>query len=221
MPDMTAIQHPWAVVMPVKRLEIAKTRLGLDAAARADLALAMALDTASGCLAAANVALLVVVSDDPRAASALSAVGAIVVADEPDSGLNPALVHGARAAAEIAPRAGIATIASDLPSLQSRELAAVLDLARNHTAAVVADAVGVGTTVLASQVAAQFRPEFGPESLARHVAAGATDLTRLAGLSLRRDVDTVDDLQAALGFGCGRHTAALAARLGLAAPAEP
>ena len=38
-----------------------------------------------------------VVTDEPEAAAALAAVGAVVTGDEPDAGLNPALVHGARA----------------------------------------------------------------------------------------------------------------------------
>lgn len=201
--------------MPVKRLEIAKTRLGLDPSARADLALAMAMDTAIACRETADVALLVVVSDDARAAAALASAGAIVIADEPDAGLNPALIHGAEAAARIEPHAGVATVASDLPCLRAAELAALLGLAANHASVAVADASGVGTTLLASRAGAVFRPEFGAESFARHIAAGASDVSALAGASLRRDVDTMDDLRAALTLGCGTHTAAVAVRMGL------
>jgi 2-phospho-L-lactate guanylyltransferase len=201
--------------MPVKRLEIAKTRLGLDPEGRAELALAMAMDTALACGQTPQVAVVVVVSDDARAAAALASAGAVVVADEPDAGLNPALVHGAEAAARIEPDAGVATVASDLPCLRTAELAAVLGLATNHASAAVADASGVGTTLLATRAGTVFKPEFGAESFARHIAAGAADLTARAGASLRRDVDTMEDLRAALELGCGPHTAAVAVRMGL------
>lgn len=214
---MTVPMHSWAVVMPVKRLEIAKTRLSLEPTERAEVALAMAVDTAVACSQAANVSLFMAVTDDPRAAAALTAVGAIVVADEPDAGLNPALVHGAREATRIAPGTGVATIASDLPALQPDELARALVVAAAHRSAMVADASGVGTTLLAARNGADFHPMFGADSRRRHLATGATDLTDVAGVSLRRDVDTIEDLRAALGLGCGTRTRKVAARLGPAA----
>ena len=39
------------------------------------------------------------------------------------------------------------------------------------------------------------------------VAAGVQDLTRVAGESVRRDVDTLQDLRSALGLGVGPATA--------------
>ena len=212
---MRADRHPWAVVMPVKRLEIAKTRLGLEPGARAELALAMAMDTALACREAALVELVVAVTDDPAAAAALEGIGVVVVADEPDAGLNPALVHGATEAARITPHAGLATIASDLPALKSADLELTLGLAASHPTGIVADASGVGTTLFAAKLTADFRPEFGAESRGKHVGSGAVDLTEVAGVSLRRDVDTLDDLRAALALGCGPHTTEVATRLGL------
>ena len=211
---MTTDRHPWAVVMPVKRLEIAKTRLSLEPTERAGVALAMALDTAVACRLAANVTLFLAVTDDPRAAEALEAMGAIVVADEPDAGLNPALVHGAREAGRIVRGTGVATIASDLPALHPDELARALDRAAAHRSAMVADASGVGTTLLAARNGADFLPMFGSDSRRRHLATGAADLTELAGASLRRDVDTIEDLRAALALGCGTRTREVAAQLG-------
>jgi 2-phospho-L-lactate guanylyltransferase len=57
------------------------------------------------------------------------------------------------------------------------------------------------------------RPEFGVDSRSRHRASGATEI-RLAGVdSVRQDVDTGDDLRAALALGVGPHTAAVSAGL--------
>jgi 2-phospho-L-lactate guanylyltransferase len=51
-------------------------------------------------------------------------------------------------------------------------------------------------------------------SLARHPASGARELGLEAVDSVRQDVDTGDDLRAALAPGVGPHTAAAARLLG-------
>lgn len=197
----------WAIVVPVKRLASAKTRLQVDPDVRIELALAMAADTIRAAVACPLTAVVIAVSDDPAAGPVLRSLGAVVVPDRPDAGLNPALRHGATVA-EVPADAGVAAIAADLPALQPRELADLLAKASGRGVAVVADAAGEGTTLLAATAADRFRPEFGPGSRARHVAGGAVDLTDSAGPSLRCDVDTLVDLAAAqaLGLGpeCGR-----------------
>ncbi|HEX6579054.1 MAG TPA: 2-phospho-L-lactate guanylyltransferase, partial [Jiangellaceae bacterium] len=86
----------WSVVVPVKRPEVAKTRLAdLAGARRADLARAFAADTVAAALACPNVGDVVVVTDDAQIAADVSAVGALAVADKPAAGLNAALRHGA------------------------------------------------------------------------------------------------------------------------------
>jgi len=202
----------WSVVMPVKRLEQAKSRLAVTAEDRVSLALAMALDTASVALGSPRVGLLVVVSDDPVAGPALAALGAVVLADEPDAGLNAALSHGAAAATARAPAYGVAFLTCDLPALQADELTRAFDLAGNHERALVADAGGDGTTLLTAAPGVAPRPSFGAGSRARHADEGAVVLAarRLAGL--RRDVDTVADLQAARRLGVGPRTAFVLSR---------
>jgi 2-phospho-L-lactate/phosphoenolpyruvate guanylyltransferase len=212
MPDVSGDGDPWSLLVPVKRLEIAKTRLALAKHARVELALAMACDTVSAALAAASVAEVVVITDDPRATHALTALGARVVADLPDAGLNPALVHGASVAAG----PSVAALASDLPALQAVDLDAMLRGAAGHLLAVVADVSGSGTTLLAARRTGEFTPAFGVESLVAHVSAGATDLTADAAMSVRQDVDTVDALRAATVLGVGPATAAVLAQLDLA-----
>ena len=119
----------WSVVVPAKRLDVAKTRLrpatdGL-AIAHADLVLALLADTVRAAIDCPAVAEVVVVTDDPEAADVVRALGARTVADVPDRGLNPALEHGARSAAGSA----VAALSSDLPALRPDELAAALDAA--------------------------------------------------------------------------------------------
>lgn len=203
----------WVAVVPVKPLASAKTRLAL--AARADLALAFAADTVAAALACDDVAAVVVVTDDARAAAQLRALGAHVVADEPDSGLNAALVHGAREAVALVPGAGVVALAADLPALTSEALSAVLAEASRVPAAYVADHTGAGTTLLVATDLASFTPRFGPASAAAHERLGAVRLGPPAAERVSRDVDTVEDLLAAAALGVGPRTAAVLTSLAL------
>ncbi|MFP5219598.1 MAG: 2-phospho-L-lactate guanylyltransferase [Actinomycetes bacterium] len=205
---------PWRVVVPVKRLEVAKSRLApLGDAARRALALAFAEDVVAAAGACAVVERVLVVTDDPDVADAVRRLGAAVVADEPDRGIDAALSHGAALLGD--PAACVAAVSADLPALRADDLAAVLHSA--HGTAVVPDAAGTGTTVLASTAGVPLRPRYGTRSLARHVADGAQVLAAADGV--RRDVDTMADLRDALALGVGPRTAAVAADLGVAAVA--
>jgi 2-phospho-L-lactate guanylyltransferase len=203
---------PWAIIMPVKRLAAAKSRLQVTPEMRAELALAMALDSVRAALACPVVAAVVAVNDDPEVGSQLRALGATVVLDEPDAGLNSALEHGASVARRIDAAVGVAALSADLPALRPAELAVVLEAASGATSAVVADTSGTGTTLLTAGPGTSLRPAFGPDSRAAHLAAGARDLSALAGPSLRRDVDTLADLRVVDALGCGPATSQVLAR---------
>jgi 2-phospho-L-lactate guanylyltransferase len=204
----------WSLVVPVKVLARAKSRLAAAAGPhRPELALAMAADTVAAALACPEVARVVAVTDDPQAARELAGLGALVTSDEPGEGLNPALRHGAAIAAARWPGSGIAALAADLPALRPAELGVGLRAAARWEHAFVPDASGSGTTLYAARPGAQFRPLFGPRSAHQHRAAGAAELT-LPGLAgLRQDVDRPGDLRAASALGVGPRTAAVAARL--------
>ena len=203
----------WAVVIPAKPLATAKSRLA-DAAGtrRADLALAMLLDTIEAALGAAQVVAVLVVTDDNLISAAAAELGAVVVPDVPGEGLNAAFRHGIEVAATQFPGGGVALLAGDLPALHPREFEAALAIVASSPCMVaVADHEGVGTTMLAARSAAQLRPAFGVGSFAQHRAMGAVALEggELAGL--RRDVDDAAGLEAAIALGVGRRTAAVAA----------
>ena len=74
----------WTVLLPVKVLARAKSRLAVLAGdRRQELALALASDTVTAVLACPDVARVVVVTSDQVAGPLLAALGAIVVPDEP------------------------------------------------------------------------------------------------------------------------------------------
>jgi 2-phospho-L-lactate guanylyltransferase len=200
----------WSVVVPVKRLGVAKSRLyavGRPRPEHEELALALALDTVAAALRAPGVARVLVVTDDPAAAAAMTAAGAVVLPDEPDAGLNPALAYGAAAAGRAAPADGVALLSADLPALRPGELGAALAAAAGYRLAFVPDADGTGTTLLAAGAGRPVEPRYGPASAAAHRSAGAVEL---AGdwPSLRHDVDTAADLRTAASLGLGPATSA-------------
>lgn len=197
----------WSLVVPVKRLARAKTRLraSLPGADHDALVLAMALDTVSAALDCPAVGQVLVVTDDPLAGPALTALGAVPVPDVPDAGLNAALTHGAAIAVRRAPGWGVAALGGDLPALRPDELAAALAAVADR--AFVADAAGTGTTLLAARPGVALRPGYGPGSAVVHAGSGAVPLTP-AWPSLRRDVDTAHDLAEAARLTLGPRTAA-------------
>jgi 2-phospho-L-lactate guanylyltransferase len=206
----------WSVLMPVKVLAQAKSRLaGLAGPRRGELALAMACDTVTAVLETARA---IVITDDPMAAAALNELGAQVIPDEPRDGLNAALRHGAAVAARSWPRSGLAALSADLPALRPLELARALQAAANWPNAFVADAAADGTTLYTAAPGATFRPAFGFASRTRHAADGAAELQLSDIPGLRRDVDTPDDLRGAAELGLGPRTAPLATELLRCAP---
>lgn len=210
----------WSVVVPIKRLVEAKSRLATTPLeARPDLALAFGLDTVAAARAAASVGLVAVVTSEPRAVAALEAandpvLARVLVVPDPGGGLVPALRAGL--AAVQPPRAGrvaggaVGLLLGDLPALRSSDLDAALAAAAAHPLAMIADADGTGTTLLTGVHARDVVPRFGPGSAAAHARAGHIALAAAPGL--RRDVDTAEDLAEAVRLGVGPATArALAA----------
>ena len=212
-------ERRWSVVVPAKRLALAKTRLrpltygtGSHPDLHPDLVLALLADTVAAVTACPVVGTVVVVTDDARAGELVRGLGARTVGDEPDRGLNAALVHGAGTAGG----GPVAALSSDLPALRPEELAGALAAAGQLAAAgtprcFTADAAGTGTTLLAA-AAGDLDPHFGPGSAAAHEASGAVRLpARWPGLA--RDVDTPEDLRAAGLLGLGAATGAVISRL--------
>ncbi|WP_082801748.1 2-phospho-L-lactate guanylyltransferase [Herbidospora cretacea] len=199
----------WTIVIPVKTLIRAKTRLAAAVGPhREDLAVAVAADTVTAALATGGVGRVIVVTADPRPAKVVAELGAEVVPD-PDVGLNAALRAGAAQAAGAGPRA-VAALQADLPALRPPELARVLAAAAEFDQSFLPDAADVGTVLYAVRPGVPFRPRFGGESRARHLAGGAKELCLEDVDSVRRDVDTIEDLRAAAALGLGPRTAAVA-----------
>jgi 2-phospho-L-lactate/phosphoenolpyruvate guanylyltransferase len=226
-------RYGWTVLLPVKVLAQAKSRLAVLAGERRhELALALASDTVSAVVACPEVARVIVVTSDPVAGPRLLSLGALVLPEAPRGAgrddpagarpnsdgsqhrLNAALLGGAAVASGRWPGTGLAALTADLPALRPAELAEALRAASDTGgAAFVPDAAGLGTTMYAVVPGAEFRPMYGGASRARHAAGGATELALDGIAGLRQDVDTPDDLRAAVALGVGPRTAEVAAEL--------
>lgn len=182
-----------ALIIAVKRLAAAKTRLApvFSARTRESVVLAMLTDTLTAATRVPSLGSITVITPDEAAAAAAAGLGADVLADPTPEG-HPDPLNNAIATAERAVSGSFTNIVAlqgDLPALQSQELAA----AATGTAALFA----FGT---------RLDPRFGSDSSARHRSSGAIELTG-AWPGLRCDVDTPTDLAAARRLGVGAATA--------------
>lgn len=202
----------WVVVVPVKPAHRGKTRLDLPGTGRAALARAIALDTLEAASRCEVVAQVVVVSDDPALARDSATIPALRYIPEGEArGLDAAIATGI-AAIDPAGRMPRAALLGDLPALRPGDLAAALEAAATHERGVVPDAEGTGSTLVTAAPGIAWTSAFGDGSFARHVALGCEPLPVADASTLRRDVDTVDQLTAAAALGLGARTAALLGR---------
>lgn len=210
-----------ALLVPLKPLARAKTRLlgAADGGAgspqlHARLALALARDTLAAAARAALVVRVVAICSDAVVRAALAGDGVETIPDEPATGLNAAVRHGAAVLGTAHPAAAVAALQGDLPALRPEELDCAL---RDGLAAggrvFCADRSGHGSTLLLAPPGLALDPRFGPRSAAAHRATGARELPGCRP-GLRCDVDTAEDLSTARELGLGRCTRAALALTG-------
>jgi 2-phospho-L-lactate guanylyltransferase len=199
----------FAVLVPVKRTTVAKSRLGgLGEHTRQRLASAFAADTVTAVLACHVVDRVLVVTDDVVLADRLRAIGADVIPDG-TTDLNGTLVQAAAEMHRRDPALRLAAVCADLPALRPDELALALSTAHPTGMSFVSDQERVGTTAVIATRVEEFRPLFGDGSRAQHLAAGAFEVDGIDVPGLRRDVDDPADLAEALRLGVGVSTSVL------------
>jgi 2-phospho-L-lactate/phosphoenolpyruvate guanylyltransferase len=198
-----------ALIIAVKRLAAAKTRLApvFSARTRETVVLAMLIDTLTAAASVGSVASITVITPDEAAGAAAADLGANVLADPTPGGHGDPLNNAITAAEkEVAGSfSNIVVLQGDLPALQTQELSGAIVAARHHQRSFVADRLATGTAALFAFGTA-LDPKFGPDSSARHRRSGAVELTG-AWPGLRCDVDTPADLAAARRLGVGAATA--------------
>ena len=212
-------------VLPVKRFDDAKQRLGeaLRAGTRRALIEAMLTDVLTALRRARRVDGVVVVTREHGADALARAHDAQTIRDPDEPGHSPAASEGVRWALDRGARRVI-LVPCDCPALNPAEIDDLL-LAHPHSEArvtIVPDRHGSGTNALVLCPPDAIVPSFGPGSRARHeqLARNAGAECRIAEPpSLALDIDTMEDLavlRATLDARTGgaAHTRGLLARLG-------
>ncbi|WP_424742860.1 2-phospho-L-lactate guanylyltransferase [Mycobacterium sp.] len=214
---MTSMGGDVGLIIAVKRLAVAKTRLApvFSAPTRERVVLAMLLDTITAAAKEPSLRGITVVTPDDVAAEAARQLGADVLADPTPDG-HPDPLNNAIVAAETVvgsapdPPSNVIVLQGDLPALQTQELTQAIAAARAHRRSFVADRHGSGTVALFA-FGSPLEPAFGPDSARRHRHSGAVELTG-PWPGMRCDIDTPEDLQAARRLGVGPATAQAIAR---------
>ncbi len=195
------MSHTFALLMPVKTLAMAKSRLEMRRPGqREPMMRAFALDAITAASRATAVAQVYVVTDE----RGFEVGGALRLPDEGDGDLNRALHHAALRVRLLYPARAVAALCADLPCLAPDDLDAAL-AAGLTPRWFVADSSGTGTTLLAAGPGVDLDPHFGPGSARRHEDSGASPV-RAELTTLRMDVDTEADLARAEQIGLGPHT---------------
>jgi 2-phospho-L-lactate/phosphoenolpyruvate guanylyltransferase len=207
--------QPWQVLVPIKRLTDAKSRLSADEVTRQELVVAMAQDTLAAISASPLVTGVGLVCPDRLLAARLTS-GQVSwleeIPGEPD-GLNGAITRAVGEVRSQSSVANVAVVVADLPALRPDEVTAALTDAPSNTPSFVSDILGSGTTAVLFPEMSEVALSFGSGSAERHHALGLVALE--VGPGLRQDVDTLSDLRSAAALGLGAFTHhVMAARLG-------
>ena len=205
-------------ILPVKRFERAKTRLGeqLRPQQRRALAQAMVSDVLDALLSSELLEAVVVVTNEDAVAAFAGERGAQVLADPAESGQSAAALIGIGHALD-AGYDRVLLVPGDCPALDAASLRTLLERPMAPPAVtIVSDRAGSGTNALLLAPPDAIEPGFGPGSFARHRercehARAHWHSEPLAGLLL--DIDTPEDLEALRSVHAGRATAAVLAEL--------
>ena len=192
----------WTIVVPVKRLDEAKSRL---APASAGMPMAFLADLLAAAAGAELVIATAVVTSDPHVREFCEQRAVRTLAEGRRVGLNAAIGH---ALTQIGDAHSVAIITADLPCLTSSALDEVLGAAPRDRCSFVCDTPGIGTTTLLMPAGLRIQSRFGHRSRAAHREAGCVELagTTPSFARMRRDVDTPVDLWDATRLGVGPAT---------------
>jgi 2-phospho-L-lactate/phosphoenolpyruvate guanylyltransferase len=180
------------LLIPVKRLAAAKSRLSSDAATRhaaAEWLFHRTVEVATACLTRDQV---VVLTADEHVARQSTRLGVHVMHD-PAPDLNSALHVGIRALQRQQEAVSIVVLVADLPRLEPDDLRSVLpELVRGAVPCHVPDHHGTGTTMVFLPPGSRVPMVFGADSARQFTRLGSVAVTG-APRRLRTDLDTPAD----------------------------
>ncbi|MDQ3752400.1 MAG: 2-phospho-L-lactate guanylyltransferase [Actinomycetota bacterium] len=189
-----------AGLLPVKRFDRAKRRLGPEFSPEERAAVGRALwEDALDLCARADFLVWCVITDDPELSSEAAARGFATVEDRGE-GLNPALEEGIEAV-RAAGALSITVLPCDVPLAREDDLRDILDTGATSDVVLVPSGRDGGTNGLFLDPPDLFHPQFGPASLQAHLALAHRLRCRCSILPLARlalDLDAPEDARALL-----------------------
>ena len=212
-----------AAILPVKRIDQAKQRLG-DEIGRDDrttLARAMLADVLLALDAAGSMENVILVTSEPGVHTIYESPKILVIGDAVEAGQSRAAIAGLEKAAALGFRQAL-LIPGNCPLMDPAKLDRLIEeaAARDLQAVIVPDRHREGTNALLVRLPTTLAPQFGPRSLERHEKQAKRRGLRFvieAVDSLALDVDTPDDLRALVAALDRKPFAAPRARAGIRA----
>jgi 2-phospho-L-lactate guanylyltransferase len=187
------------VVVPVKRLSAAKSRLAprLTLSQRRELVCSLLTRTLGILASEKRIAGILVVGRDSTVRMIAANHGAIFVQEKTNDGLNRALARAAREAVRRGADA-IMVLPADLPLMKPSDIAGALKPGGKPPFVRIApDHTGHGTNLLIAAPPGLIRYSFGEDSFRRHAAAGrraGAKVSVIRRASLAQDLDCPEDL---------------------------
>ena len=190
-----------AGILPVKRLDQAKQRLGKHFSDEARLAIARALleDALRLCRSTAGFIQWWVVSEDPHVLDRASDYGCFGMKDESDT-LNGAIAFATRKV-QMEGATSVTIIPSDAPLAFAGDLRDLLDTGATSDIVLVPSERDGGTNAIYMRPPTLLDPQFGPHSMNAHMSLAGRLGLRCSMLVLPRlslDIDTLEDVDAFL-----------------------
>lgn len=190
-----------AGILPVKRLDRAKQRLGEHFSGEARLQIARALleDALRLCRSTSGFITWYVVSDDPKVLDRAAAYNLFGIKDESET-LNSAVAFATRKV-EMDGATSVTIIPSDAPLAFEADLRDLVDTGTTSDLVLVPSERDGGTNAIYMRPATLLDPRFGPQSLNAHMALAGRLGLRCSMLVLPRlslDIDTLEDVDAFL-----------------------
>jgi len=203
-----------AALIPMKELAQAKMRLAgeLDAAQRAELALAMLTDVLVACTASGCFDVIAVVSNDSAIFDHVRELGADPLAEPATiSGLNDSLSFGQRYLARTLATDEIIVLPADIPLARAEDLRTVVAAlaAGDAPRAVLVRSRDNGTNALAMRPPEAVPMRFGRDSADAHRAAAeatGVEVVEIENPRLAYDIDAPEDLAELPALAVGAAT---------------
>lgn len=186
-----------AGILPVKRLDKAKQRLGEHFSDEARLQIARALleDALRLCRSTSGFITWFVISDDPNVLDRAASYNLYGIKDESET-LNGAVAYATRKV-EMDGATSVTIIPSDAPLAFEGDLRDLVDTGTTSDLVLVPSERDGGTNAIYMRPPTLLDPQFGPQSLNAHMALANRIGLRCSMLVLPRlslDIDTLEDV---------------------------